>query len=181
LAFPLFLIGYATFVFFRKQYAAVILPTVFVATLLGARTVGRTFPNWRPMWTTFITLALALLAIAHLPEFNGSNKSPDQLNPTPILSAFESQVRKLPHKPAIVLVYHAPNQNIPRHEPVYNTDVPWPDDAQVIRAHDLGDARNAELFAYYAKRQPDRYVYRFDKATKKMTPLGRVADLAPSE
>jgi hypothetical protein len=29
----------------------------------------------------------------------------------------------------------------------------WPDDAPIIRAHDLGE-RNAELFRYYAARKP---------------------------
>jgi hypothetical protein len=47
-------------------------------------------------------------------------------------------------------------------EPVYNIDVPWPDDAAVIRAHDLGPAKNQEIFDYYARTQPDRTFYQFD-------------------
>jgi hypothetical protein len=49
-------------------------------------------------------------------------------------------------------------------EPVYNVDVAWPDDARVIRAHDLGPERDRALFAYYARVSPDRAVYVYDRA-----------------
>ncbi|MDB5301841.1 MAG: hypothetical protein JWO87_3504, partial [Phycisphaerales bacterium] len=66
-------------------------------------------------------------------------------------------------------------------EPVYNTDVAWPDDAPVIRAHDLGDARNREIYAYYARTQPECMFYRFDpQATPSLKELGRARDLAPA-
>jgi hypothetical protein len=54
----------------------------------------------------------------------------------------------------------------------------WPDDARIIRAHDLGPERNRELFRYYAQRQPQRTVYRFDRMTATLTRLGNVVDLA---
>jgi hypothetical protein len=63
--------------------------------------------------------------------------------------------------PAVVLFTYQPGSPIPE-EPVYNTDVAWPDNAPIIRAHDLGPARNPEIFAYYAKTQPDRTFYIFD-------------------
>jgi hypothetical protein len=179
LAFPLFMVGYATFVFFRKQYAAVILPPLFVAVLLGGRAVEITFPKWRDAWATFLACAVVGLTILALPEINTKTKNNplDQITPTPLLSVFEAEVRKLPHTPAIVLVYHAAGQNVTRHEPAYNNDVAWPDDARVVRAHDLGE-RNVELFRYYARVQPARHVYRFDKATRKMSDLGPVTVLA---
>jgi hypothetical protein len=62
-------------------------------------------------------------------------------------------------------------------EPVYNTDVAWPDDAPLIRAHDLGE-RNVELFRYYAQRDPTRRVYRFSRRTGELQDLGQVRELA---
>jgi hypothetical protein len=173
LAPPLFLAGYATFVFFREQYAAVILPPALLCVLLGARAVETTFTRWRVGWGVFAAIALAGLSLAHLPEFNP--KIRDQMNPTPILHDFEDAVRKLGGKPSLVMVRHPPGGK--RHEPVYNNGVAWPDDATVVRAHDLGP-RNVELYRYYANIQPDREVYLFDKGTRKMTPLGKVTDLA---
>ena len=78
-----------------------------------------------------------------------------------------------------MLVRYAPERKIDSAlEVVYNTDVAWPDDAPVIRAHDLGADRNAALYRYYAQRQPDRMVYRFDRATNALVRLGNVVDLA---
>ena len=36
-------------------------------------------------------------------------------------------------------------QSVPDWEIVYNIETPWPDDARVIRAHDLGEERFTEL------------------------------------
>ena len=76
-----------------------------------------------------------------------------------------------------MLFTYDPGRNT-HEEPVYNAGVAWPDDAAVVRAHDLGPARDAELFAYYAARQPPRFAYRYDERTRTLTPLGPVADLA---
>jgi hypothetical protein len=46
---------------------------------------------------------------------------------------------------------------------VYNVDVAWPDDALIIRAHDLG-ARDVEIIEYYGRAQPQRNVYVVDRA-----------------
>jgi hypothetical protein len=50
--------------------------------------------------------------------------------------------------------------------------VAWPDDATVIRAHDLG-ARNQELIDYYARVSPGRWVYLYDKSTRELVSLGK--------
>jgi hypothetical protein len=64
-------------------------------------------------------------------------------------------------------------------EPVYNADVAWPDDAQVIRAHDRGE-QNIELYRYYAQRQPDRWIYLFDRNDGSLTELGQAKQLGQS-
>jgi hypothetical protein len=84
-------------------------------------------------------------------------------------------------RPAVVLFTYRPGGNY-FEEPVYNTDVIWPDDAPIIRAHDLGP-RNREIFAYYARTQPDRTFYRFDLALahqgkEPLTRLGTARELA---
>ena len=68
----------------------------------------------------------------------------------------------------------------PLAEPVYNADVAWPDDARVIRAHDLGDAANRKLMEYYASRQPERRVYCYDRTATAdpLTYLGTVREMA---
>jgi hypothetical protein len=91
-------------------------------------------------------------------------------------------IEHLPRKPAIVLFKWSqkPDGTWPNseEEPVYNWDVTWPDRAEVIRAHDLGDARNARLYRYYAKRPPDRAVYRYDRGNDPLEYLGSVRELA---
>jgi hypothetical protein len=66
-------------------------------------------------------------------------------------------------------------------EPVYNTDAAWPDDATVIRAHDLGERRNREIYRYYAQRQPDRAFYRYDRADDSIRFLGFARDLSSDD
>jgi hypothetical protein len=78
--------------------------------------------------------------------------------------------------PAVVLFHFPPDGN-PHTEPVYNVDTPWPDDAPVIRAHDLG-ARNIELFRYYAQIQPNRSIYLFDRHDGSIRLLGTAKELA---
>ena len=175
LAAPLFLCGYATFMFFRKHYGVVVLPPLFAAVFLGARAIESAWPQWRRGWSSFFTLALFGLIVISLPELNPSVR--DQVWPTPILHRFNTVLRRLDHKPAIVLVRYSNRNDAWAQEPVYNTDVAWPDDAPVVRAHDLNE-KNVRLFEYYAQRQPQRAVYRFDKSDGSITYLGQVADLA---
>ena len=79
--------------------------------------------------------------------------------------------------PALVLFRFHPGDNT-NEEPVYNVDVMNPDDAPIIRAHDLGVQRDQELFDYYAARQPERTVYLFDRAARKMVRLGNITELS---
>src|SRR5205823_4623615 len=62
-------------------------------------------------------------------------------------------------------------------EPVYNTDVAWPDDAPVVRAQDLG-VRDLELAEYYEARQPQREFYLFDRGNGELIDLGSAGELA---
>ena len=81
---------------------------------------------------------------------------------------------------ALVLVRYDPALSADI-EPVYNLDAARIDDNRIVLAHDLGPQRNAQIFDYYAKAQPDRSVYLFDRLSLKVTPLGNVAELAHRE
>jgi hypothetical protein len=81
--------------------------------------------------------------------------------------------------PAVVLFRYAHGSPIIE-EPVYNSDVVWPDDAPIIRAHDLGP-RNREIFAYYAQRQPRRVFWLFDRGTGELKKLGPAWALAAQD
>jgi hypothetical protein len=91
------------------------------------------------------------------------------------LRRIDSALARLDHTPAVVL-FHFPPEGAAHLEPVYNITTAWPDDAEVIRGHDLGD-RNIEIFRYYAARQPDRAFYRYDRADGTLTFLGFARDL----
>src|SRR4029079_921041 len=73
-------------------------------------------------------------------------------------SDVQTKIEMLVQRPAVVLFGTPPDLWT---EMVYNTDVASPDDAPIIRAHDLG-LRDAELIDYYGQRQPDRTIYQFD-------------------
>jgi hypothetical protein len=94
---------------------------------------------------------------------------------SPLLTAVDAKLAGI-SGPSIVLFTYSPARDIAE-EPVYNADVAWPDEARIIRAHDLG-ARNREIFRYYADRQPQRRVYRFDESDYSLQYIGTAGELA---
>ena len=85
--------------------------------------LARRFPN-RPGIPAAATLAIAVLTIASLPEFD--RWVHDDI-PTPMMA----RVAQLPgtvSSPAVVLFRYEPGADL-HQEPVYNPDVAWPDDA----------------------------------------------------
>jgi hypothetical protein len=100
----------------------------------------------------------------------------------PIAPEVSGILAYLDKKPAIVLFTFNPETDDTHAEPVYNTETANPDDALIIRAHDLGPARNQELFRYYANKSPDRAVYRYDLSKhgtrEALTYLGTSRELA---
>ena len=121
-----------------------------------------------------MTAAIAGTALTALPEANAVRR--DQWFDAPLLRGVDKALAGIKHRPAIVLFKYDPERMI-HEEPVFNTEAAWPDDAAVIRAHDLGD-ENARLFAYYATRSPGRAVYRYDEKEETLTYLGTVAEMA---
>ena len=143
--------------------------------------------RWRAQVVTGSVLVMVVIAVSSTYEFNPvatalDPKEKRQLHAiddetfhSPLLR-FAYEAEQMVERPAVILFRYTPGANIIE-EPVYNTSVAWPDDAPVVRAHDLGP-RNSEIYRYYAERQPERMFYLFERATGTLTPLGRARDLA---
>ncbi len=174
LIFPLFFALYSLYAWFFPHYAMIVAPTVILMVLLGARQVEAAWPRIRPVTATFLTLSIIILSATEMAEFNRYVQ--DEFFDPQGLRQIDAQLASLQHKPAVVFFRFDP-RNSPHEEPVYNTDVAWPDDAPVVRAHDLG-ARNKEIFRYYARHQPQRAFYLYDRGDKSMRFLGWATDLA---
>ena len=173
---PLFVVLYAGYAFFFPHYTLAAAAALIVAVLTGAAQVPAVLPRpARRAAAVAVPLVLAGLCVAGLPQFDPGGT--DDLFDAPVVADAGRQLAALAHRPAVVLFAYDPARN-PNDEPVYNPTVAWPDDADVVRAHDLGPAADAALFRYYAAHGPPRFAYRYDEATRTLTPLGPVAALA---
>jgi hypothetical protein len=124
--------------------------------------------RWRNMATAALLAAFVVLCVRSLHELNPDIS--DEAYALPTVTLAQGPLREAVHAPAVILFRYRPGLS-PDDEPVYNSDVAWPDDAAVVRAHDLGQ-RNAELFRYYADRQPARRFYLFDRGDNALYDLG---------
>jgi dolichyl-phosphate-mannose-protein mannosyltransferase len=181
-----FLAVYAVNTFFLEHYALVVAPAVLLLVLLGARALEAAWPRWRPQIASAFAAGIIALCISVLPELNGlwgkKYAVSDETFPSPMMRLMH-QYLSSPDLPSCVILfrYTRPPDHVVEwinREPVFNTGVAWPDDAHVIRAHDLGPERNREIFEYYAKRQPERLFYRWDWTTGQSEELGTAAELA---
>ena len=181
-AAPLFLLLYVPYVFFFAHYTLTAAAAVIAAILAGARGAEHLLPGRPRVVAVTATLLIAGLSFAAFPQFDESVT--DIVFDSQSLAQINAAVAKLPaDRPAVVLFKYDPRD--PIGEPVYNTDAAWPDDARVVRAHDLG-FRNIEIFRYYAARQPDRMFYRYvpayDEGNREwlpgaLVPIGKASDL----
>jgi hypothetical protein len=171
---------YSRYTAFLPHYLIVVAPPATLLVLLGWRALARGSRAARLLGA----LAIAGLSLAAMPPLRGGNTSEDW-DIAPLARVFNARLHDLERKPAIVLFrYNHANANY-NLEPVYNDAVAWPDDADVIRAHDLGD-RNVELFEYYARRSPDRAVYLYDRSKdlpdlQPLTYLGTARELVAAK
>ncbi|HZL38437.1 MAG TPA: hypothetical protein VFC78_24195, partial [Tepidisphaeraceae bacterium] len=167
-----YLAGAGCFYIYMPQYALALAPSVIFALALGAAAIEQA---WPAMGIARVLLPMLVLGLAVRTICLNDQKIfepfPGTVSRTNYLA-----LPKLVHKPALVMCRIGEYERV-YEEPVYNWDVTWPDDAPIIRAHDLGAARNRALYQYYAKRQPERWVYLFDREKNTVTLLGQVCDL----
>ena len=119
---------------------------------------------------------VALLSLATVFWFGYSVWNyPAIFNPVLTEVRFKHEVApKMIEEPALVLVRYRPDVNF-HNEPVYNTGVPFPDQARIVWAHELGD-RTGEILRYYADRQPQRQVYLMVRPLMQLHPMGSVGE-----
>jgi len=167
---PIFLGAYSLFSFFLPHYALATCLPVALMLILGIRAVADTWPVQRRVVGAMLILLAASFAITALPGLRSSGR--DQDGWWPLMTAVHKLLPKAVRVPAVVLFPYHLGDN-PHEEPVYNIDVAWPDDAPIIHAQDLGLERNQEIAAYYAKIQPDRNFYLFDRRNYSLHFLGK--------
>ena len=177
LTFPFFIVLYVLNPFFLEHYAIAIIPAAVLCLLLSIKALTAAFPRFRVRIVAALTSLLIATALTGLWEINHlivtdpQSQVSDELLPSALLK----KSHDLHGLRAVVLFKWDPTRNW-KEEPVCNSDVPWPDDAEVIRAHDLGP-RDAQIIDYYASLQPDRSFFLWDQKADKLARLGTAADL----
>ena len=157
----IFFLLYLPYTFYMEHYVLAIVPLIVALVVMGAQRIAAAWnePAKRIKVEGVVAAVLALGSLASLPELNPLVRDDLMFGTTStIVRRF---VRPRVQTPAVVLVKYDPREN-PHDEPVYNSDVAWPDDARIILAHDLGP-RNAEIIGYFAEKDPRRRFYLFDR------------------
>jgi len=172
---PLFFGLYSLNPLFLRHYALPLAPVAAFAVVLGAKALEGML-SWHVYGrfaAVFFPCALGYLAVTSLPQFEPV--AVDEAYAMPVLDRVRKTVATI-EPPAVVFFRFSDGGNV-HEEPVYNIDASWPDDAAVIRAHDLG-RRNGELLRYYASRQPGRSYYVYDRRSGQLFALGDAAAAA---
>lgn len=170
---PFYAIAYGLYPIYLFHYITFALPAVVLLYGVSPEVIGWCLPRARGMAeslaTLFIVVSSGVGVLAQIPHTTGDPMSQEY-------DQVQAALAKGVKKPAIVL-FRVDRQSDLHFEPVYNSDVAWPDDAAIIHAHDRG-ADNLKLYRYYAARQPWREVYLYDRPTKTLRDLGNVKALA---
>lgn len=161
-AVPLFLLLYAFNPFFLVHYPVPLIPVIAFTAVLAVHVLSRAGSSAGPdpHTSTFLTLIVLALCASSLPELRRDVRD-GTIPAMPLTALVHRQLAAQVQSPAVVLFRFRPTDN-PVEEPAYTDDVAWPDDAPVIRAHDLGP-RNIEIARYYAHLQPERHFYLLDR------------------
>jgi hypothetical protein len=170
---PLVFMVYLFYPLTSVLYAVVAFPSLIVLAVSGWRVCETTWSRRLGIPRIGGLVVVSTATLIQLPEVD--RRVVDARFDPPEVGLVHRTLAHLPHQPAIVLFRYDDSVRW-QFEPVYNLDRAWPDDAVVIRAHDLG-ARNAALVEYYARRQPARHLYRYDRADGRLTDLGKITDL----
>lgn len=172
----LFVLGYSFYPIFLPHYMTFALPAWVLMFALIPEVIARAFPSKK---REIITCGVCLMVIGA--SMGASVAWIRQEAPDYVLELLRDMQNKLSavQAPAIVLFTPPPGGQALHLELVYNDDVAWPDDAPIIRAHDRG-VENRILYEYYARHQPDRWVWRFNRQTGELVKIGTVRELASS-
>jgi hypothetical protein len=194
---PLYLIVLAGYSFSAvlPHYVVVVMPAMILLCLLPIRFLTDTFPSHTGMIRTMMGLAIIALTLAAMPQLNRIVH--DQYFETPELEQIDQTLAQQVAPPAVVMFHFNRDTlidgkkvtNDPSAEPVFNSSVAWPDDAAIIRAHDLNTNVSAigkpgdldgPLYEYYARIDPNRVFYLYDRGEPltKLRQLGTATQMA---
>ncbi len=193
---PLYLIVLAGYSFAAvlPHYVVVVMPAMILLCVLPIRFLTGTFPKRAAMIRTMIGLGMIVLTMAAMPQFN--RVIHDQYFETPELEEIDRTISRQVSPPAVVMFHFNRDTligggkvtNDPSAEPVFNASVAWPDDAPIIRAHDLNPDVSAvgkpgdldhPLYEYYARIDPKRVFYLYDRGgLTKLRRLGTAEEMA---
>lgn len=157
------------------------LPTWYVTGALGsnylaiATSIGRlSSSTHRIRRCTYlgVLLALGVTCVVHIPFVAKQSRS--WIWPAPELSIIDEVIARQVRPHSLVFFTFNPAVNNVHWEPVYNIANAWPDDASVIRVHDMGAEANMRVLNYYQLIQPDRWVYAIDRSNRQLFPLGNI-------
>ncbi len=172
LVLPVFVAFYALYAVFLDHYSILIAPALILLTLLGIEVLRRNWPT-TPALTIAPSLALIALCLTSLPE--ASRRMHDQFSKPRSLMALDEQLQTI-EGTALILCRYDP-ANVLAEEVVYNTSTLRPEDGRIVLAHDRGEL-NDPIFKHYARSDPNRVVYLFDRAEMSFTRLGTAAELS---
>jgi hypothetical protein len=174
---PIFVGFYVLNPFFLEHYAIPLIGSIALLVVLGVRNISNAIPTLRFAISAMViaTCVTSLWEVNQLIERNSAKRVSDEVLSSGLLRKAHDT---LAGERAIVLFKFDPKGNW-KAEPVYNTDVAWPDDAEVIRAHDLGN-RDGELIEYYGRLQPERTLFIWDTAADEVRRIGTVGQLRQS-
>lgn len=176
---------YVPFVFYLWHYAMNFVPLAALLFASGAHVLGRAFAPGRGGRSTEVLVFMLAVAVSltGTPELNRYVKDSGTEWARSGVAA-NTRVPNEVQRPAVVMYrYHAPEQAFDpwidyfHDEPVYTIDAVRPEDSPVARVQDLGPARNRELYAFFAEREPERNVYLFDRHSQRLTRLGTAREL----
>jgi hypothetical protein len=192
--FVLLLSPYA-FSWVLPHYYLMVLPAILLLCLLPIRFLSDVFPRRVAMIRTMMVLPMIALAVMGMPQLN--RLVHDQYFEPRELMQIDGDIAKQVTAPAVVMFHFNRGVkmngktvfNDPSQEPVFNADVAWPDDAPVIRAHDLNESasvagkpgdRDRALYEYYARVDPLRVFYLYNRGAEKnrLIRLGTAAQMA---
>jgi hypothetical protein len=166
-----FVAVYARHTFFMWHYVTSVAPVTILLVLLGLEGLAGGLPRIGAGVRLIGAAGISALCLFALPQLMRLPPADDwEMELVGLMRRADAQLEPLKKPRSIVLFRFDPADSDPHAEVVYNADVAWPDDAPVIRAHDLGE-RNRELFAYYARLSPERRVYRYDRIERGGEPV----------
>jgi hypothetical protein len=171
---PLYLLLYGLYAIFLQHYVVVVAPVVVFMVLLGKHVTETAWPRLRPGLTVMLT---ALVLVASLGRLRLFYPFEPLMKIELWVMEMNGELGKLVQTPALVLYNLNADGSGFHQEPVYNVDVAWPDDAPIVRAHNLGPGTTAKLIRYYAALGQDRHVYVMDRLPDQPHYRGTVREL----